>query len=316
MLEMSDCQLAYNVQNDLKLLLDRALEAVQKYDRDAITPIIRNFHEVRIALQDEASFQLAQALVQGHQIFPLLLEDPYTYHAFTKPRGFAGDASLIDLFYGHRSGSEAKTENGRFVFETLMRLPSCDSVRYRRGYYGAFIDRIAERSQPKVLALACGHLREALFSRAVTDNAVRLIGIDSDPLAVAEAQNSLRRESVEIRNASVIDFIRRRAWGDTYDAIYSAGLFDYLDARIGRKVVTTAFEALRPGGIISVANFLPTIIEQGYMDIVMNWRLIYRTPEDMLELAAEIPADIAKITTWSDPFNSVVYLTISKQEKS
>ncbi|WP_187272983.1 class I SAM-dependent methyltransferase [Methylobacterium sp. WL69] len=244
-----------------------------------------------------------------------MLEDPYTHHAFTKPRGFAGDASLIDLFYGHRSGAEAETSTGRFLFETLMRFPSCESVRFRRGYYGAFIDRVTSEQGGKadVLAIACGHMREAKFSRAVTDGAVNLTGIDSDPLAVAEAQRSLALPNVTVRNDSVIDFIRRRAWGETYDGIYASGLFDYLDVRIGRKVVETAFTALRPGGTLSIANYLPTIVEQGYMDLVMDWRLIYRTSSDMLVLTTNLPQDQADVMVWTDPLDAVVYLTVTKR---
>jgi len=222
---------------------------------------------------------------------------------------------MIDLLYGHRSGSEAASDTGRLIFETLMRFPSSDAVRFRRGYYGAFIDRVSSRQGEKsdVPAIACGHLREAKFSRAVTDGAVNLTGIDSDPLAVAEAQRSIVLPNVTVRNASVIDFVRRKAWGETYDGIYAAGLFDYLDVRIGRKVVETAFNALRPGGTLSVANYLPTIVEQGYMDLVMDWRLIYRTSADMLALATNLPQDQADMMVWTDPLDAVVYLTVTKR---
>lgn len=292
--------------------LDEAYELIQKNDFTGIGVLINELTFIRNKLNSENAMNEASHLVRNHGIFLRLLEDHYTHHAFIKPRGFAGDASLIDLFYGHRSGIEAITDVGRSIFDALMRLPSCDAVRYRRGYYGAFIDRASERPQSQILALACGHLREALFSRAVTDRAVRLIGIDSDPLAVAEARRSLGSREVEIRNASVIDFVRRRAWGEKYDAIYAAGLFDYLDVRIGMKTIATAYEALRPGGVLSIANFLPSIVERGYMDLVMDWRLIYRNPDDMIQLASHLPVEISNVNTWVDPFNSIVYLTVTK----
>lgn len=315
MLDTVNHKHSINITWGVNLLLEKILDASLSLDRTCLAPLLRELNDFRGMMRDEDEILAAQCLVQGHKVFPILLEDPYTHHAFTKPRGFAGDASLIDLFYGHRSGWEAKTESGRLIFETLMRSPSCDSVRFRRGYYGAFIDQVAARTsdQARVLALACGHLREALFSRAVTDKAVQLVGMDSDPLAVAEAQRSLASTGAEVRNASVIDFVRRRAWNETYDAIYAAGLFDYLDARVGQKVVSTAFEALRPGGTLSVANFLPTIVERGYMDLVMDWKLIYRTPEDMAALAEHLAPDLAQISVWTDPLSTVAYLTVTKR---
>lgn len=295
-------------------LLDRTLEYINIKDRKSLDASLLEIGKFRLLMDSEEEVKSAQSIVQSHRLFSVLLEDPYTHHAYSKPREFAGDASMIDLLYGYRSGSEADTESGRFIFETLMRFPSCDAVRFRRSYYGAFIDEIAgKREGAQVLALACGHLREALFSRAVTNGSVQLTGMDSDPLAVAEAQRSLSSKGVNVRNESVIDFIRRRAWGETYDGIYAAGLFDYLDLRVGQKVVSTAFEALRPGGTLSVANFLPGIIEQGYMDLVMDWRLIYRSPDDMRALASELPPEQADVTVSTDPMDTVAYLTVTKR---
>lgn len=313
MAEILELDASASVGKSLVHLLDKAFEAINGQDAASLSQCLRELHDFRRGISDEEGFQAAQLLAQSHEVFPILLEDPYTRHAFTKPRGIAGDASLIDLFYGHRSGLEAETPAGRLVFETLMRSGSCDAVRYRRGYYGAFIDRIAEtRPKARVLALACGHLREAMFSKAVSSRSVQLVGLDSDPLAVQEAERSLGPYGVELRAASVIDFVRRRAWGENYDAIYAAGLFDYLEAKIGRKVISSAFSALRPGGTLSVANFLPNIVELGYMDLIMDWRLIYRTPDEMKGLATGIPHNAAEIETWTDPLERVVYLTVTK----
>jgi extracellular factor (EF) 3-hydroxypalmitic acid methyl ester biosynthesis protein len=38
--------------------------------------------------------------VRRHSIFAQLLADPMTRQAFKKPRGYPGDADLIDLIYG------------------------------------------------------------------------------------------------------------------------------------------------------------------------------------------------------------------------
>jgi extracellular factor (EF) 3-hydroxypalmitic acid methyl ester biosynthesis protein len=192
-----------------------------------------------------------QATVRHHPVFQAFMLDPYTNRAFSKPRGFAGDAELIDLFYGFSSAPVFSTVQGRSIFEELMRLPSCDSVRYRRSLYGQFVDDIAMAASEKatVLSLACGHLREIGFSKAAADKGkVKIIGIDSDPLAIEEAERYLSGKDVELKNASIIEFIRRRAWGQKFNGVYSAGLFDYLDEKIARKVITTAFESLLPGG--------------------------------------------------------------------
>lgn len=255
----------------------------------------------------------AQSIIREHPIFTTLLTDPYTHRAFTKPRGFAGDAELIDLFYGFASGPEFTDPVGRQLFQALMRLPSCDAVRFRRAYYGQFIDSVSKSAGKgaSLLSIACGHLREATYAKALTSGEVTITGIDSDPMAVACAREYLSRFNVDITTNSVIDFIRRRGWGMTFDGIYSSGLFDYLDDKIARKVLETSYRALKPGGTISVANFQPGITERGYMDIVMDWQLIYRTPDQMLRLADNLGDDLS-VSTWTDPMESVVYLSIEK----
>lgn len=304
-----------NKEIELVTLFDSIYDAIDRLDRDRLYPLLEEINRFSTEAYELPDVTVMQNLVRGHKAFTRLMEDPYSHHAFTKPRGFAGDASLIDLFYGHGAGRQTNTEVGRFIFETLMQSPSCDAVRFRRGYYGAFIDRIAleKPERAKVLVLACGHLREALFSRAVTEKKVALVGIDSDACAVKEARRSLSGKLAEIRHSSIVDFIRSKSWGETYDFVYAAGLFDYLNDRIAARVVSTAFNALSPGGTISFANFLPSIRERGYMDIVMDWKLIYRTEDDMRHLASHLPEDyVAKIDVWTDPLDTVVYLTVTK----
>ena len=41
--------------------------------------------------------QFIREVVRPHPLFSLCLEDPYTNRAFHKPRGFAGDAVMLDL---------------------------------------------------------------------------------------------------------------------------------------------------------------------------------------------------------------------------
>ncbi|EBV3810880.1 class I SAM-dependent methyltransferase, partial [Salmonella enterica subsp. enterica serovar Hvittingfoss] len=42
-------------------------------------------------------------LVQNHSVSDYFLEDPFTRWSFEKPRGYSGDAQLLDFIYGHDS---------------------------------------------------------------------------------------------------------------------------------------------------------------------------------------------------------------------
>src|SRR5262249_38418269 len=57
----------------------------------------------------------------------VLHQDPFTYRAFSKPRGYAGDAVMMDYIYGlgdARQADEDATPIGRAVFAHMATRPS------------------------------------------------------------------------------------------------------------------------------------------------------------------------------------------------
>src|SRR5437867_4041736 len=105
-----------------------------------------------------------------HPLRRLLHQDPFTYRAFSKPRGYAGDAVMMDYIYGLGEASTAArgaTPLGRAIFAHMATRPSASAVRYRRHLLATLIDRTAARGGDAVFALAAGHLREVELSGAV-----------------------------------------------------------------------------------------------------------------------------------------------------
>src|SRR5207344_1382702 len=60
----------------------------------------------RLELNDGAWSEFAR-LCLDHPLRRLLHEDPFTYRAFSKPRGYAGDAVMMDYIYGLGEASTA-----------------------------------------------------------------------------------------------------------------------------------------------------------------------------------------------------------------
>jgi hypothetical protein len=71
-----------------------------------------------------------------------------------------------------------------------------------------------------------------------------------------------------------------------FDFVYAAGLYDYLNDKFGACFLQAMFELVKPGGKVWIANFLSDIADVGFMEAVMDWWLIYRTPEQIRALAA------------------------------
>jgi extracellular factor (EF) 3-hydroxypalmitic acid methyl ester biosynthesis protein len=65
------------------------------------------------------------------------------------------------------------------------------------------------------------------------------------------------------------------------DLIYSAGLYDYLDDKVAKKLSATLFDALKPGGRLVLTNFLKDTHDIGWGEAMMDWFLIYRDQADI-----------------------------------
>lgn len=257
--------------------------------------------------------------VRAHPLADMLWSCPLTAHAYRRPRGYAGDAGLLDLIYRHPAAAEAVAasgEVGRAVYAVTQDSAPCRSVRERREILARTIDRVAaERPGCEMLAVACGHLREVGISGALEEGRVaRFLATDQDieSLAVVADQSRIW-PAVACRQHSVRDFISAREDLGRFDLVYAAGLYDYLDDRIAARLTRRLFALLKPGGRLVVANFLPGLQEQGYMEAFMDWWLIYRTESSIRAFAGEISEnDIRSSRYFEDETACVGYLELER----
>ena len=254
-----------------------------------------------------------------HPICRLVHQDPITRRAYEKPRGYAGDAVLLDYIYdveeGHRPPGDL-SELSRELLDYSRQTDACKGVRARAIRIGRLVDQVvSERCKPDVLSVAAGHMREAGRSEALKQNRIgRWIALDSDAKSLQETRRCYSLYGVETVAASVRRMLSGRlALGD-FDLIYSTGLYDYLQQPLGRRLTRKLFEMLRPGGRLLVANFLAGIPSRGYMDSFMDWILIYRDHNQMRDLTADIdPDEIADATLSEDPHGHIVFLLLERR---
>ncbi|GJD92557.1 hypothetical protein BHAOGJBA_6112 [Methylobacterium hispanicum] len=284
--------------------------------------------EVLRGLRDEAGpadwAAVAVPAVRAHPLGALMQACPLTRHAFARPRGYPGDAGLLDLIYRHPDADAAvaaASAAGRAAYAVTAGTAPCAAVRERRRILAGAIDRAAvERPGAAVLAVACGHLREAEISAALREGRIaRLLATDQDRASLALVAGRARDLSPAIaaRRLSVRDFIAARATTEAeigrFDLVYAAGLYDYLDDRIAARLTRRLFGLLRPGGRLLVGNFLTGLREEAYMDAVMDWQLLYRGEAQIRAFAAEISeVDLAGQRYFADSGGCVGYLELER----
>jgi extracellular factor (EF) 3-hydroxypalmitic acid methyl ester biosynthesis protein len=251
-----------------------------------------------------------------HPLTRVLHEDPFTRHAFLKPRNYSGDADLIDFMYGDRLPDSATTVLGRTIFEYTTKTPAPQSVKARRGIIASMIDEIVETvREPRILSIACGHLREAKVSAAVKNHKIKeFLALDQDALSLEVVRRELSEFNVKPVHSTIKSLFRNGHDLRNFDFVYAAGLFDYLSQAAATALTGKMFRMLNSGGRLLVANFAPTLRDIAYMETFMQWKLIYRTMGEVDDFTSTISPDEIehKRLFWDKPGN-VIYLEVIKK---
>lgn len=247
-----------------------------------------------------------------------MLEDPYTRRAAQRSLGYPGDAVLLDFVYQHSSiehDVKHSSAIGRCIYEyTGIDSPPAKAVRNRRDLIAGILKSAADSAPfTRVLAFACGHLRE--FDVAFPDA--------HSPFAKFVACDH-HLESLEVVDLcygyrgiiTVLVGIRQfLASGiaslDKLDVIYCLGLLDYVSDRMAVRLLARFGDFLLPGGRLVIPNFAPSTFGAAYMEAFIDWWLIYRDEKALESLVACLPAGMySEARTFREQENQIVFLEI------
>ncbi len=228
----------------------------------------------------------------------LFREDPFTEHALLKPRGYPGDAALLDrIYFGLHPGYEhgrPVSALGDAVHSMTIREPAAEAVRRRRVRVAELVDEEAEkRPGLRVASIACGYLREAALSRALAKGQLAswtCLDHDADCTRLIGFQYE-NVPAVQPRRASIRRLLEGEVALGEFDFVYSAGLYDYLDDATARSLTALLFAALAPGGHLLIGNYASGLPARGYMESFMDWWLRYRTCSEVEAFADGIPPE-------------------------
>ena len=152
--------------------------------------------------------------IQSARATPLcatLHEDAFTHRAFVKPRGYSGDAVLLDFIYGteHFWAAPDMGWVGQRVFRWSTLSSACQGVKSRRAVIADRIDEVTKRKvRPRVLSLASGHLREAELSSSIIRKQLgTLLAVDSDKDSLLVVDTDYGRFGAETIHASARELI-------------------------------------------------------------------------------------------------------------
>jgi SAM-dependent methyltransferase len=208
--------------------------------------------------------------------------------ALSKPRGYAGDHALLDIYYT-RDHAEAGFDR---VLDTWAHdAPASRAVVARKDYVKQWIaSRVAKRSCAKVVDLACGpcRLERDLFDAGRVADA-HLVLADNDPEALAYARRVLGEyaDHVTFAEENAIKIARQRVLPPSLanaSFVVSLGLFDYLPRTLAVSLLKSLRVGSAPGGELLIGNFAKGNPTAPFMEWAADWRLIYRSDEEFLQM--------------------------------
>jgi len=249
------------------------------------------------ALSSSEDERVTQRPFLRDQLGPLLMECPFTRRAFEKPLGYAGDYELMSILY--RPGTEGKSLFARMLNFHSKHEPAGKAVINRIAYLGNVIAETLAAFSPervKIANIGCGAARELVHFLNVNPelgNQMSVTLVDQDERAIEICERTLTplARETNTRFNFVCDPIQRlitatnlSASLGTYNLVYSAGLFDYLEDQTFIELTRVLFQLLPKDGRLVIGNMADHNPSRYHMEYSMDWFLIYRSKEELMNL--------------------------------
>lgn len=318
---------AYTVTNDLKFL-DILNEKIIRSPELAATHVSEAFEffaRLRAGNHVPTWEKMVRQQIAPHPAIASIRQCPLTARCALKPRGYSGDAVMIDYIYG--TGTVAAMPDSiaaKSLFSYTLSSPPSRAVRYRRNRLADLIDTCAteriHRNQRglRILSVAAGHGRELELSAAFRSGLIsEFVAVDQDAASLEELKRTYSSGSTKITTLEmgVKSLLSSKHCLGSFDLIYSAGLYDYLDTRLATRLTAKLFSLLNPSGRLMYANFATDIFSNGYMEAAMDWWLIYRDAQQTMALSDEIDkTQVININEYTDPGRNIYFVELERSK--
>ncbi len=286
--------------------------------------------EARQLLSDRDALVAAKGYTE-HIAVPETLDVPLNHRAYTKPLGYPGDYQVMLYYYDN-------TFEGDSVFTKVMHKfavehPLSNGVRTRKDWivdlteseHRRMIEGGGDRSVFRVANLGCGPAREVsdYIARAGSwpgEVVWTLIDQEEQALSVAfrASQTEIARTGasaqLHLLNLSFMQLLTEglpMQWAEPQHMIVSAGLFDYLREGRAQALIRGLYDLLAPGGLLAVGNAIAPQPMFWSAEFLVDWTLLYRTREEMVNLARLIPDD-AEVDVIVEPGNAYYFLLVRR----
>ncbi len=231
--------------------------------------------------------------------------------AFTKPFGYSGDFFIIEKIYQFYLTQDEKLRKWDMFFQLT---PAVVAVRNRKTLAIDIFEKlntVADGSLKDVMILGSGPVTETFeFLEKNPDSPLKFEMLDMDKRAIAYAKNKNKKylDRMIFHNRNVIRYAPEKK----FDLIWSAGLFDYFKGKHFVFLLKKYYEYLNEGGEMIIGNFSIENPSRRSMEIICDWFLYHRSPEELTKFALQAGIEESKIDIMKEPLGINLFLRIKK----
>ncbi|MCA9740662.1 MAG: hypothetical protein H6695_01660 [Deferribacteres bacterium] len=291
-------------------LLDRSCELLQKQQTNiALNQVYFDLWKYRNRWPKDIWQTFCTKICRDHPLTQAIHTSPISHRAYTKPRGYAGDAILMDYLYEYQPQFSSQVYNWEY------RMLGPKSVRSRRFIIADIIKKlVVDKKHFNILSLACGHMREAFDLPPSTLKQIsNYYGLDADEESLHIVDEKAKEIwQIKTVKANVVQLLKSDLQLPQFDLAYTLGLSDYLKNPFVKKLIVRVFSMLVKGGKFIIANFTPNLIDSGYIETFMDWHLFYRDEQAMISLLQGLPPNAYHYHLFRDEFKNIVFLEVTK----
>jgi SAM-dependent methyltransferase len=230
-------------------------------------------------------------------------------YALMKPHGYSGDYVIIERIYQRWLSPKEHLVNWDRFFHS-QEAPR--ALLNRKKYFVDILNSLEHKDGRRdVLNIGCGPCQDIVEFLSQGKSHVFFQCVDYDKNAIEYSYNKIKEKgflgNMEFHRDNALKFRPSKQ----YDLIWSAGLFDYLDAKTFGMLLVRQLDFIKPGGEIVIGNFSLNNPTRDYMECG-NWFLHHRSSEELIKIASEcgIPRD--KISVKSESLGVNLFLHISR----
>ncbi len=266
------------------------------------------------SLVGEEESAVHRTYAQG-ALHPLILRAPFVFRTYTKPLGYAGDYQMVNQILGNPR--EGPSTYFQVVNTAFLHTAVATAHRHRIDILVRYLTTLAGQARAagrplRVLNVGCGPAAEIARFIETCEHAellqFQLVDFSTETLdwtraRLADVQRRSGRQcTIEYVHDSVHQLLKRRDSGPgeagDFDAVYCAGLFDYLSDKVCARLNGYFASRTRHGGRLLVTNVHSANPERHTMEHVLEWYLIYR---DEAKMQAILPVRRGDTQVYTDP---------------